>query len=124
MNYDINIPNTVFKGQIIDSITLTSDNQIVIRFQTCDHQLKIEDRADCCEVRYFVCDDSLQDFKSTVFAGLSVTGCNNIPSLNDVAHEIQFLNISTNLGNVQFCCHNEHNGWYGGFNLRYNIEKV
>lgn len=31
--------------------------------------------------------------------------------------EIQFLEIVTNIGPITFVCHNEHNGWYGGFNV-------
>jgi hypothetical protein len=32
-------------------------------------------------------------------------------------HEVQFLRVSTDAGTIVCETHNEHNGYYGGFNV-------
>jgi hypothetical protein len=33
-------------------------------------------------------------------------------------HETEYCNILTSKGVIQLVCHNEHNGYYGGFSVR------
>jgi hypothetical protein len=40
---------------------------------------------------------------------------------NDVAHEVEFLEVLTDRDMVTFEAHNEHNGYYGGFWLKATV---
>jgi hypothetical protein len=37
-------------------------------------------------------------------------------------HEVQFLVVKTDKGNITFQTHNEHNGYYGGFYIQASLE--
>lgn len=74
---------------------------------------------DCCEERYMTCDDDLSAFVGAKFLGAEErdgTGALKNADDSDV-HETTFLVVKTSLGDFTVCTHNEHNGYYGGFNL-------
>lgn len=70
----------------------------------------------CCERRYMTTDDDVSDL---VGCYLFSIGVKDGPDLEDDGdcHEIRFLEIGTNQGCITLVNHNEHNGYYGGFNL-------
>lgn len=87
-------------------------------FRLCfDHgTLELSDTAEyCCESRYMTCDDATDDFVGAEFLGLEVADCADLD--DGEVHEVQFLKIKTSLGDITVANHNEHNGYYGGFNL-------
>jgi hypothetical protein len=70
---------------------------------------------DCCEHRYMTCDDDLQSFTGARFVGWEVL---DAPSRDDGdVHEVQFLHVRTDGGAIVCETHNQHNGYYGGFNV-------
>lgn len=38
-------------------------------------------------------------------------------------HEVQFLHVKTSKGSFAVSNHNEHNGYYGGFNVEASLEE-
>lgn len=44
------------------------------------------------------------------------------PNQNDV-HEVQFLVVHTDKGDLTMSSHNEHNGYYGGFSIEARVSK-
>jgi len=71
----------------------------------------------CCESRYMVCDDDLQNFIGSTFTGAELLDGPRQPD-DYGEHEVQFLHIATTRGKFTVSNHNEHNGYYGGFAIR------
>jgi len=69
----------------------------------------------CCESRCMVCDDDL----STLVGGTLIQGAfKDGPDTQGEygeCHEVQFMEITTSTGWATVSNHNEHNGYYGGF---------
>jgi hypothetical protein len=70
----------------------------------------------CCENRYLVCDDVLNQYSGARLLGIEVRDWAN-KECEYGEHEIQFVVIQTDLGNITLETHNEHNGYYGGFSI-------
>ena len=63
-------------------------------------------------------DDILTDFLGSKFLGVTIKYAPNIVSDDEwIEHEVQFLEILTSKGSITLSTHNEHNGYYGGFNI-------
>lgn len=80
-----------------------------------------DDGQSCCESRYMRTDDTLADY---VGATLQDVELRDAPPIEDEYgdHEVQFLALRTDRGVLTFSNHNEHNGYYGGFWLRAEVE--
>ncbi|MET7242943.1 hypothetical protein ABZT49_06200 [Methylobacterium sp. EM32] len=100
-------------GRVISSVV-----DDVLRFEFTDgSSLKVwDDGQRCCERRYLSCDDALQHFSGASFRGLEVRDVETGDS-DDGCHEVQFFVVSTSLGTFTVASHNEHNGYYGGFDI-------
>ena len=102
-------------GKVIKSIKLEDD---ILKFEFSDGvKLSISDEGQsCCEHRYMTCDDHFSDFEGTKLVGAELK---DGPSSSDnyTDHDIQFLDINTDMGTFQLSSHNEHNGYYGGFSI-------
>ena len=82
-------------------------------------QLSIwDDAQSCCEHRYMTTDDDLPSF-----IGAKVLSIEEVPGpeLTDEYgdhHEQMFVKLETTKGTITLVTHNEHNGYYGGFDVR------
>lgn len=103
-------------GKLIKKVELR-DNSAVLTFEDGDVLTVLDDGQSCCEHRYMVCDDKLDEFKGAKLVDVTVKDAPDAPDIedSDEAHEVQFLEFSTDRGAIQFANHNEHNGYYGGF---------
>lgn len=100
-------------NKVIKSIKLDND-ELVMEFED-DTKIKIfDDGQSCCEHRYMNCDDNLEQFVGAQFLNAEIREGKTIQVYSD-EHDIQFLVVITNKGNITFSNHNEHNGYYGGF---------
>lgn len=70
----------------------------------------------CCESRYITCDDDVNDLVGNVLTGIEAKEGGEKEAGGD-CHEFVFIEVTTNKGCIQFCNHNVHNGYYGGFGL-------
>lgn len=79
-----------------------------------------DDGQSCCEVRYITTGHDLKIEP----AGLLSIELRNVIALSNASeeHEIVFLHVITDRETIVFETHNEHNGYYGGFNVR--IEEI
>lgn len=75
----------------------------------------------CCEHRYMTCDDNPLDLVGKKLTEVKVKNLIRDDGSDD-SHEIAFLEIIAGDASVNFATHNEHNGYYGGFDLK--IEEV
>ena len=70
----------------------------------------------CCEHRYMTTDDELGYLVGARLVDIFTAEAPDGPHEYDV-HEVEFLKIVTDMGTATFENHNEHNGYYGGFNI-------
>jgi hypothetical protein len=105
------------EGRYIAHVRLdTEKNEILVEFN--DGSLRItDDGQNCCEHRYITTDDELPHFSESLLLNVEIR---EVPSLEDEyeTHEIAFLVLHTNKGDLTFETHNKHNGYYGGFILQ------
>lgn len=102
-------------GKKIKSLEL-KDNELIIRFMEGNGIILRDDGQSCCERRYMVIDDDLNSFKGSTIQGVEVRDAPSEGGEDDV-HEVQFLVVITDNGNITAANHNEHNGYYGGFSI-------
>ena len=76
-----------------------------------------DDGQSCCESRYMVCDDKLDNFAGGTLLDISLEDAPDPPKTGEweEAHEAQFLHVKTSKGSFTVSNHVEHNGYYGGF---------
>jgi hypothetical protein len=70
----------------------------------------------CCEHRYMTTDDELDTFVGAKLVGIEVVDGPDIP-FEDGVHEQTFVKLETTMGTITLVTHNEHNGYYGGFDV-------
>jgi hypothetical protein len=103
-------------GKTIDKASM-SGNDLVLRFTDGTGIAFSDSGQSCCEDRYMTCDDDLPTFDGAKYVGAEVAGA---PDVDDDCgvHEVQFLRIHTDRGDIVAQTHNRHNGYYGGFAVR------
>lgn len=106
------IRDVVFKD---NALRLTFDDQSVLSFWDNDSQ--------CCEKRYMTTSDDLTGFEGATFTGVVLRVAPPHPALpDDYCHDSQFLAVKTSGGEFVMETHNEHNGYYSGFNVIARLE--
>jgi hypothetical protein len=92
-----------------DSIVMEFGNGLKIRMFDAGQS--------CCERRYMRTDDDLPYYAGAKLLDVEIRdGLLGNTEDGDV-HECQFLVLITDRGNISFSNHNEHNGYYGGFDV-------
>lgn len=101
----------------ITDIKLT-DNELLIGLEDGSTWRLQDDAQYCCEHRFMSTDDDLSYYLGAEYMGWEVKdGPDESAEYDDMVHETQFLEVSTNKGVFTVVTHNEHNGWYGGFDI-------
>lgn len=77
----------------------------------------------CCEIRHISCDDDLSCLVGKKLLSVDVKEV-SAKHEDGVSSEIAFLEIKTDKTVVSFCTHNEHNGYYSGFNIKFSIKSI
>lgn len=104
-------------GKRITELSLGDDDKLYFEFEHI-YEMKIFDAGQsCCEARYMRTDDNLKDYIGSILLGVEIKEAPTIED-DDGVHEIQFLEFKTNKGCFTMASHNEHNGYYGGFDIR------
>lgn len=108
-------------NKTIVSLTLGEDNALHFVMDDGTKMKMFDDGQSCCESRYMRTDDKLADFIGAQLLGAEIKPA---PSLQVEYgdHEVEFLDVKTSKGVFQICSHNEHNGYYGGFSIRCELE--
>ena len=115
-------------GWILGSVALVND-KLHLKFDNGTLVISDEGQS-CCESRYMTCDDNLAEFSDSYFMGLRLKTYEKVKQQPDEdgyissdAHEVQWLEVMTSKGFITFATHNEHNGYYGGFDIDITFEK-
>ena len=103
-------------GRVIVGAVLEND-ELSLEFSGGDTLVIGDDAQDCCETRYMTTDDNVSSLVGCRIVHIaSKDGPVEEDDYGDV-HETCFVEIQTNKGLVTLITHNEHNGYYGGFDL-------
>lgn len=106
-------------GKTITSVKL-DDDRLKFEFEDGSRLTLWDDGQSCCESRYMQTDDDLPYYAGAKFLNAEVRdgGVREDENGYEALHEIQFLVITTDRGTFSMASHNEHNGYYGGFDIR------
>lgn len=108
-------------GKRIASVELVAD-ELRLAF-TDGAVLRIyDDGQSCCESRYMRTDDDLPTFAGATLRGVEVRDATDIACDGEDSHEVAFLVVHTDGGDIVCSTHNEHNGYYGGFAMKATTE--
>lgn len=116
-------------GKTITGVEM-KDDELFISFGS-HGTLKLSDEGQsCCEHRYMTTDDKLEEYVGAALLNIEVKDV-PIPILERKSyddddysideHDIQFVEISTTKGSFVLVTHNEHNGYYGGFDVQLRL---
>lgn len=120
-------------GEVIVSATLGSapddargDEALVLKLESGDTLYVYDDAQCCCESRYMSCDDDVTSLVGAQLAGIEAREMDDAPEEEGRYgdHERQCVIVQTTRGFITLVTHNEHNGYYGGFDLTIRREKA
>lgn len=115
-------------GKTITKVWLDDEDVLHIVF-TDGSELTLKDNGQaCCEDRYMRTDDILDEYVGGQLLGVEIK---EVPPLvgfwedntGEGIHDVQFLEIITSKGSFVMSSHNEHNGFYGGFDIYAEYEQ-
>lgn len=98
---------------------LCEDNKVTIYFKDGGCTTITDIGQNCCEHRYFTFDDDQNDLIGKKLTEIQVND-NEYNSVDDPecdVHESTFVNIVAENVTFSFTAHNEHNGYYSGFEV-------
>jgi hypothetical protein len=108
----------IFYEKTISNISLLNDTELQFEFTDGSSFIIFDNGQTCCEERYLTTEDDLSSFIGDQF--LEITEKNyTIEDLSNGSGDAECLDIEvqTNKGFFSFQCHNDHNGYYGGFDI-------
>ena len=109
-------------GKTIVSLSIGDDNALHFAFEDGTKFKVFDDGQSCCEDRYMRTDDDLAYYVGAQLLGVEVSFAPNETDEYGLEHEVQFVKMQTSKGVFTLANHNEHNGYYGGFLLRAEVE--
>jgi len=98
-------------------------DELWFRFEDGSKMCLFDEAQHCCENRFMSTDDELSYYVGAKLLdaeirGVEVTKQETKSKYEDYMDtETQFLVIKTSVGEFVLATHNEHNGYYGGFNV-------
>lgn len=104
-----------YLGKKIDSVALLNDEELFFMFDGGVCIIIYDCGQCCCEHRYMKCDDDLSQFGGAVLKDMELLETDSLKADDGEEHDIVFLRVITDKGDFRCCMHNEHNGYYGGF---------
>jgi hypothetical protein len=108
--------------QKIIGLEIDDENRLRLTFEGGLQLLLWDNGQDCCEERYMRTDDDLTTFVGAHLLGIEVVDTVKTTENDYEMHETQFLRVLTSKGILVLSNHNVHNGYYGGFDIRADVE--
>jgi hypothetical protein len=127
MTTDYEVLGADMIGKTITALTLDEHDALCFVFDD-GKKMRVRDEGhECCEDRYMRTDDALDDYLGAKFIGMVIKDApdqyeESDPYGEPVVHEVQFLEVRTDRGVLTMASHNEHNGYYGGFWIKVEVQ--
>ena len=106
-------------GKKIMGVTL-EDGGLRLSFGSQGTLVVSDEGQSCCEDRYMTTDDTLGDYVGGNLVNIEIKPV-PIPMIGadegGDCHDIEFVEVTTTKGAFVLVTHNEHNGYYGGFDV-------
>lgn len=112
-----NIGKTILYAEMVD-------NGVVIHFYDYSSLHIMDVARHCCETRYVTTDDDIVSLNDSTLVDVKLLSGSSEIDEYDCSLDSMFLHIETSKGTVTFVNHNEHNGYYGGFDMEVVYKKV
>jgi hypothetical protein len=126
MTTDYEVLGADMIGKTITALTLDEHDALCFVFDDGKKMRVSDEGHQCCETRYMQTDDALGDYLGAKFMGMVIKDAPDQYEESEdeygVVHEVQFLEVSTDRGVLTMASHNEHNGYYGGFLLKVEVQ--
>lgn len=87
--------------------------EVILEFDTKEKLRIRDDGQQCCEDRYMRTDDNIEDLIGCKLRNIEAREAHE----SEADHEVVFLVIQADHEEVSISTHNEHNGFYSGFEL-------
>jgi hypothetical protein len=106
-----------FGGLEIKHCSVGSSLELV--FKDGRHLRLADEMRSCCENRHMTCDDELTFMRGAKLLWIEEKPVQDLSKPGEYEkHEAVFIEVVTDRGAITLCTHNEHNGYYGGFDLQ------
>lgn len=113
-----------YYGQKITAASLDAESDRLYLSFADGRKIFIWDNGrECCEDRYMTCDDDLSKIVGGTLARIEMKKGEDQATEDYGVHEVTFVEIGTNECFVTIATHNEHNGYYGGFDLMISADE-
>lgn len=105
-------------GKKIVAVHLIENEGLRLNFEDGKAIRIFDGLRDCCERRYLSCDDNLSDLVGKPLIQIEIKDLEIVEESSFGVHEIMFLQVKAGDADVTLSSHNEHNGYYGGIDVR------
>ena len=111
-------------GQVISDAKLIKSGRhecngaLVLKFESGGQAEVFDAGGDCCENRYLTCDDDLSALIGGKLLSVECEAATSVDDEHGEPHEQMFVKVSTDKAVITLCTHNEHDGYYGGFDVK------
>jgi hypothetical protein len=103
-------------GKRISDVVVINEN-LLISFEDGTKLNVFDGGQSCCEHRYMTVDDDLSTHIGERFLSARTVSAPDVVDDDLETHEVEFLEITTDKDSFKIANHNEHNGYYGGFDI-------
>jgi hypothetical protein len=107
-------------GQKISELSIDRDS-LFLKFENGLNIKLIDSGQQCCELRYMSTDDDLKYFIGSTLMNVEIREGNGSPTpIGEEGYvpDTEFLTVTTDRGSFTVVNHNEHNGYYSGFDIK------
>jgi hypothetical protein len=110
-------------GLTIVSAVLEHEFTLILTFADGTRLFLHDDGQSCCESRYITCDDGLETLVGGVLLNIQARPGPNLIQQDEYRgdHDTMFVEVQGSTGFVTLTTHNQHNGYYGGFDLKIDV---
>lgn len=104
-------------GKKIINAEISNNKTLKIFFddKTCVHIF--DNGQSCCEDRYMSTDDDFSSIIGNILTNVEIKDVGKTTEEDSEVHDIEFLEITADKGFIIIANHNQHNGYYGGFDI-------
>jgi hypothetical protein len=101
------------------------DSEVSIIFEDASILYIQDEQQYCCEKRYITCDDDFSQFIGSHLTKFDVSETSvtyeDDDEIDDECHDAMFVKMHTTKGFFTLVTHNEHTGYYAGFDIAFKM---
>lgn len=91
--------------------------ELILQFEDGSRISIFDGGQSCCECRYMTTDDNPESLVGGTLLHIDEREGPEVEMEHDEVHEQSFVEVGTDKGFITLVTHNQHNGYYGGFDV-------